>query len=460
MITPGASVYIELAATDLGARLAYVLGVLCERYGWQWGSARAGASSRTRRPPGVRAVRLSYGPPSRGAAIAEDAPAPDDGGGISLRTHGLLAAPAGSTACDVAWDNFDGIPCPTGADPLAGAFFCLALLGEYVDRPTDRHGRLPSSTHVLHRRGLARVPIADRLLAAVAQRLWRAAGFAGTPPPLPEASAATSDIDAPRAVAHKPLPRRLSALARGFASVIKAGGPMREVSPGRALDYWRGRDDPFDTFAYMHASACARGLREDAFTLVGYGTALDPGWPRGHEAWPRFWRKRPPGLRLGIHPSYHASDRPELLAEEIALLRTALDAPVVASRQHFLRLRIPDTFRALIECGIREDHTLMWADRDGFRAGTARSFRWYDLRREETTNLRLFPPHAMDVTARYYGGLSPKQAVASWTELAAEARRSGTALRCIWHNSNLGPWYGWLPWRAAYEASLDLSVIR
>ena len=448
------SLRVALATRSRGPRLAYVIDVLCERYGWSWAyAAEAGGSSLGGGEPG--GVRLVYGTGADGTSTAY--------GKRELRivpATGWLDAPGGSTGDAPDWGEFGGTPCPTGADPLAGAFFCLALLGEHGDRGVDRHGRLPAGTHPLYLRGLARVPIADRLLEAVARGLWSAAGQTGAPAVLPEASAATSDVDAPSALAHRPTVKRATALVRGAAAALRHPRPDLGAALGSLPDYLRGSDDPFDTFDYMHRAAARRGLREDVFTLVGYGTRLDPGWPRGHDAWGKFWRKLDPDVRLGIHPSYRSSERPELIAEEVAVLREATDREIVTSRQHFLRLRIPDTFRALISCGIREDHSLMWADAEGFRAGTARSFRWYDVQREEVTPLRLFPPHAMDVTARYYGGLSPKQAIATWTALAAEAHASGTGLRCIWHNSNLGPWYGWLPWREAFEASLDLSVIR
>ena len=441
---------IRLLTAHRGPRLAYVMDVLTERYGWSWGYGSQGGV-----PPVPTAdVTLVYG-------RVADRPVGAESASVDIEAaRGILDAASGHTGPSPVWGHFAGVPCPAGADPLAGAFYCLGLLGDYGPRATDGHGRLPAATHPLYLRGLADVPVADRLLHALARALWQAAGLAGGPRPLPEASAATSDIDAPRALAHKPLLKRGTALARGVFGALRRPAPTVGDALGDVRDYLRGRADPFDTFAYMHHAAAARGLREDFFTLVGYGTRLDPGWRQGHPAWAAFWRKLPQTARLGIHPSYRASERPGLLRREVEHLRAVTGRPVVISRQHFLRLRIPDTFRALIACGIREDHSFMWADAEGFRAGTARSFRWYDLEREEATALRLFPPHAMDVTARYYGGLSPKQAIATWTRLAHEAEASGTALRCIWHNANLGPWHGWGPWREAYEASLDLSVIR
>ena len=447
---------IRLTSPPPGPRLRYVLDVLCEWYGWSWRSRPAGGAPGAA-PSATPSVALFYG---RGAAVAAgDAPADPPSTTTVVRPHGLLEAPPGATAATLDWADYHGAACPTGLDPLAGIFFCLSLLPEYDPAVVDAHGRPPAHTHPLAARGLAGVPVADRLAAALARQLWRASGRLGTPAMRPEAAAATSDVDAPRALYPKPLARRLAGIARAGLGAARARHGGGQWSAAAVSSWLRGSADPYDTFAYMHAEARARGLREDIFSLIGYGTRLDPGFPAGHPAWVDFWRGLPPATRLGIHPSYQTSERPALIAAEVEALRRGSGREIVSSRQHFLRLRLPTTYRTLIECGIREDHTLMWPDRAGFRAGSARSFPWYDLRREEATSLRLVPPHAMDVTARYYGGLSPKLAVAQWTTLARECAASGTALRCIWHNSNLGPWHGWWPWRKAFEASLDLSAI-
>ena len=341
--------------------------------------------------------------------------------------------------------------------PLAGIFYCLSLYAEYREQPRDAHDRVLAADSPLVARGLALTPVADRLALALATQLWRAAGYIGAPAFVREEVRGSIDIDAPTAIAGKPWIKRQTSRLRSLIYDVRHERPFSLLRLSeRTSD--AETQDPFDTFDYIEAQHRERQLGLDYFSLVGYGTALDPAWPRGHSAWEPFWRKLDPDARLGIHPSYWSSERPELLKDEVRILTEATRREVTISRQHYLRLRLPDTFRTLISAGITEDHSLMWAESAGFRTGSARSFPWYDLRAEETTQLVLFPPHAMDVTARYYGGLSPKQAVQSWRTIAGEARISGSALRSIWHNSNLGKLYGWGPWREAYEAALNLAT--
>ncbi len=420
------------------------MDVLCGWFGWAWRAAEIDEGHAT-----VDTVTLRY---RTGVTQQADARV------VEVQPSGLLDEIPGTTAYAPVWAQVYGRDCPCGLDALAGIFYCLSLYAEYGIEGRDAHQRIPSALHPLVARGVARTPVADALALGLAGQLWRAGGYLGLPTFVEESTGLSVDVDAPAAIAGRPWIKRQTSLWRG---VVREGYHRDGPEPITASQVWRwgrGAPDPFDTFGYLDGEARGRNLPQDYFTLVGYGNRLDPGWRYGHPRWKPFWRKLTAVGRVGIHPSYHSSDRPELFEAEVRHLADATGAPVEISRQHFLRVRLPDTFRVLIALGIREEHSLMWADASGFRTGSSRSFPWYDLLAERATDLTLVPPHAMDVTARYYGGLSPKQAVERWTELSDQARAHGSGLRCIWHNSNLGPWYGWHPWRAAFEASLDLQA--
>lgn len=437
---------VQVEAPAVGPRLSYVLEVVCDWFGWS--------------------LELPHGDPRRKgqeftATLRYDAAPPQEvlsPGTVDVRACGLLDAPVGSTDFVPQWSQVFGQDCPCGLDALGGIFYALSLYPEYGLSVRDHHGRIPAQAHPFVLRGVGHKPLADALALALATRLWRAAGLLGVPRFRHDRAACSIDVDAPTAIIGKPWWRRQSSLLRG---VLHAGHYEDAPDPltFRQLRRWSaGRPDPFNTFDYIREQAESRSLQQDYFTLTGYGTSLDPGWSKDNERWAPFWRKLQAYGRVGIHPSYESSERPELFGEEIARLSQGLGAPVLISRQHFLRVRLPDTFRILLELGIREDHSLMWADELGFRTGSSRSYLWYDLLAERVTPLLLVPPHGMDVTARRYGGLSPKQAVQEFTALHEQAQQYGSGLRCIWHNSNLGPWYGWSPWRPVFETALDLAA--
>ena len=346
------------------------------------------------------------------------------------------------------WGSFAGIDNPVGDDPLAGAFYLLSAYPEYLTEARDQHGRVPAAAHPYVRRGHARVPLADRLLRAVLEAACTRAGLA-CPPWRRERPRSTLDLDLPRAAAGKSMVRVVAGGARALLAGRWSDAP-RLLASGLA-----GRPDPFDTFGWLRAEHVGLGLRPIAYLLMGYATARDPGFEPTDPRWPSLLAQLDDWSEVGLHPSYGANVDAGLATEELARLRAlAAPRPITRTRQHYLRVAWPATLRIAEAAGLAEDASLGWPERLGFRLGTARTVAWYDLERERTSGLALAPPHAMDVTARLYEGLTPAEFIEVAAGLDVEARCSGGGLHLIWHNSNLGPLHGWGPWRAAYQRVL------
>ena len=152
----------------------------------------------------------------------------------------------------------------------------------------------------------------------------------------------------------------------------------------------------------------------------------------------------------GLHPSYAASRDPELVGIEKARLEDCLKRPINRSRQHYLRLRIPETYRNLLRHGIRADYTMGYGDGVGWRAGTNQPFPWYDLEKEKETRLRVHPFAAMDVTLRNYLGFTAEEAERAVLSIYTAALPYGGPFMLLWHNSSFAPDYGWEDWKDMY----------
>ena len=83
------------------------------------------------------------------------------------------------------------------------------------------------------------------------------------------------------------------------------------------------------------------------------------------------------------------------------MLQDVVRRPVTQSRQHYLRMRTPHTFRNLIELGIKDEHSMGYTELPGFRASIASAYTFYDVELEMELPLNLHPFAFMDVT--YYG---------------------------------------------------------
>ena len=76
-------------------------------------------------------------------------------------------------------------------------------------------------------------------------------------------------------------------------------------------------------------------------------------------------------VKVGIHPSWASNADTHKLSKEINRLEAIVNREVIRSRQHFLRLDLPTTYRRLIDLGILQDYTMGYASQVGFRAGTS-----------------------------------------------------------------------------------------
>jgi hypothetical protein len=107
--------------------------------------------------------------------------------------------------------------------------------------------------------------------------------------------------------------------------------------------------------------------------------------------------------------------------------------------------------------GIEHDYSLSYAQTTGFRAGTSRPFYWFDLKKNQESNLLVHPFPAMDTTLRKYMRLSPDEAKNELDKLVSRIQAVGGDFISLWHNetlTNVGEWRGW---RDVFEHCLKLG---
>jgi hypothetical protein len=93
----------------------------------------------------------------------------------------------------------------------------------------------------------------------------------------------------------------------------------------------------------------------------------------------------------------------------------------------------------------------------GFRAGIATPFYFYDLEKEEQTNLRLFPFAGMDTTLFYYQKLSAQSAFEELKLVVDEAKKVNGTFIFVAHNDLIGPKSIWSGWNKYFEQFIDYA---
>ncbi|MDG2425390.1 MAG: polysaccharide deacetylase family protein [Flavobacteriales bacterium] len=337
-----------------------------------------------------------------------------------------------------------------GFDALAGIFWMVSRMEEYAPHPVDQHGRFDPRDCVSMRMGWITRPVAERWAIALGRALERCSTFTWT---LSEYKFVTTiDVDSAYAYRHKGLMRTLG----GFAKDLM--GRDWANFKARARTLMGQQADPFDTydrFSEIHRRYGAEVVW--FFLLADYGMN-DKGVTHRSPNLQRLIRGLADHDAIGLHPGYQSHASIEKLDTEMERLRKISRRDVVRTRQHFLLLHFPDSYRRLVERGVLHDHTMGHAKIAGFRSGMSRSYRHFDLEKSCITPLRIHPFVAMDATLNHYMGLSPDGAVAEVERLRDEVAATGGTLRILWHNESVADLWGWKGWTEVYEELIRRCV--
>ncbi|MDZ7877018.1 MAG: polysaccharide deacetylase family protein [Saprospiraceae bacterium] len=350
-------------------------------------------------------------------------------------------------------------------DVFARIFFLVSRYEEYNCPTTllDAYQRFSSTLSVASKLGFLQQPIVNQYIIQLSKQLKNIFPNLKTQFPTYKFQP-TFDIDMAWTYKNKGILRN----SGGFLQDILSG---RFNSIRNRANILRGiNNDPYYTFEYIKKLHQSHDLKPVVFWLLGdlakYDKNIDWTVPEFQTLIQSFAKD----FRVGIHPSYRSNQSVSILKMEVERLENILSSiPPLAvrgqntegeqktfpSRQHFLKLRFPDTYRRLIDVGIREDWTMGYADETGFRASIATPFPWFDLEKNEETPLIIHPFQAMDVTLNNYLRLTPEAALERLQSLMDTTKSVGGTFTTLWHNDNLAEMDAWKGWRAVYEKLLN-----
>lgn len=335
-------------------------------------------------------------------------------------------------------------------DPFAAAFFMLSRYEEYMNDETDLHGRFDVYNCFAYNNDFLNSPVVDLWIMELKNRLISI--FPGIKiNPTQYEYIPTIDIDEPFAFKHKGFMRTIGGFLNSGSRNIKGEKRLR-------LKVLFGKEkDPYDTFDLLEQWHNTHKSSPIFFFQVGKRGKFDKNPPLSNRAYSKLVKKISEKYEIGIHPSYRSNSDPSELKAEIASLQKVIGKPIQKSRQHYLKMRIPETYRKLIQFGIKEDYTMGYAGETGYRAGTSNPFFFYDLQKEEKTGLRIFPFLVMDGTLREHLRMDTSEAIERIKMLISQSREVNGTFASLWHNSSLSNWGSWAGWREVYEEMVKLA---
>ena len=161
--------------------------------------------------------------------------------------------------------------------------------------------------------------------------------------------------------------------------------------------------------------------------------------------------------KIGIHPSYSSNSNHSKLLKEIKRLETITKKEVTKSRQHFLKLTLPETYNHLSDLGITDDYTMGYASAVGFRASICTPFTFYNLDLETVLPLKVHPFAVMDATLLYYMKLNTEEAMKKISDLIEEVKKVDGTFISLWHNDTFSDYKQWLGWKDVYKNMIKLA---
>ncbi len=333
-------------------------------------------------------------------------------------------------------------------DVFAASFWLLTRYEEYLPHEKDMYGRYAHQNSLAWREGFLDKPVVNRWFNELASGLaLRMPGIALKKKEF--TFRPTYDIDIAWSYLNKGIMRNLLGSIKDIVTLK----PIRLGIRWRVLAF--DLPDPYDAYEWMDQLHSELQVAPVYFFLVArdrgkYDYNISPTKPalrtliKGHSL----------KYETGVHPSWKSGDQPGYVGYEKSLIEAVTGKKVIHSRQHYIRMDLPKTYRTLIDAGILHDYSMGYGSINGFRASYSSPYRWYDLDREEATNLTLHPFCYMEANSYYEQKYTPDQALTEMRHYAAQLRDTGGTMITIWHNHFLGTEPVFAEWKRIYEVFL------
>ncbi len=334
-------------------------------------------------------------------------------------------------------------------DMFSATFYLVSRYEEYLPHIKDHYNRFMAKESLAFKHHFLHRPLVNLWIKECQQVILKkypnfsfpAQHFSYT---------STIDVDNAYYFLEKGVVRTVASFVKSFFQFDKDMNNLRkEVLLGQ-------QPDPFDTFEHQLNINQKYGIDVVYFILLADYGLNDKNCSVYSRKFQLLIKHLSDYSEIGIHPSFSSNSKLEILEKEVKRLESIIKKEVTNSRQHFLQLEIPKTYRNLIELSIEDDYTMGYASMPGFRASICTPFYFYDLEQETATQLKLHPFSVMDATFKYYLNQSPDEALKSIQQIIHEVKVVNGHFISLWHNETWSDFGIWKGWKRVYENMLKI----
>ncbi|HRP60344.1 MAG TPA: hypothetical protein PK833_08685, partial [Vicingus sp.] len=225
-------------------------------------------------------------------------------------------------------------------DVFAASFYLVTRYEEYLPQIRDQFDRFTAVESLAFQQKFLKKPLINiwaNEIAAIVNEHYPQMVF-------PEKKfnyISTIDIDNAYAYKHKGILRITAGMLK---AIIKGNDFSKRVKVLLNLAH-----DPYDTFELQYQIHKKFNIKPIYFFLLGDYGFNDKNISVKNRKFQSLIKSIADYYEVGIHPSYASNSDVTILTKEINRLKNIMHRDVTKSRQHFLKLTLPETYRNLID---------------------------------------------------------------------------------------------------------------
>ncbi|MEL0454839.1 polysaccharide deacetylase family protein [Flavobacteriaceae bacterium SZ-1-7] len=331
-------------------------------------------------------------------------------------------------------------------DIFSASFYLLSRYEEYLPHLKDDYGRFTAKESLAYKEGFLHQPVVD---------IWAYKFKAALQKQFPKFEFPVKSyrvvpiIDVPSAYKYK-----LKGIMRSFGGMIKDVFRLRlKGLYTRLLVLFGFIHDPYDTFKYIINRQKHSSSKFLFFFLIGDYTTYDKGINPNKKKFVSLMKHVGDYCNVGLKASFFAIEDMSILKKEKLRIEEIMNTNLIATRQSFSKLNLPESYRNLISLEIKEDYTMGYVDHIGFRAGSCTPFLFYDLDYEVQTPLKIVPYHLMDYALLKQHSQLDKKKVLS--EIMDEIKQVNGQFVPIFHNYTFSDHDRWKGFKELFNIIID-----
>ena len=332
-------------------------------------------------------------------------------------------------------------------DIFAASFYLLARYEEYLPHKLDEHERYHYKDSLQIQRSLLNKPIveiwADLFKNALTERF--------------------PDLVFPERKFHfEPLINvSMATLYKHKAFLRFVGGGLNDLVHFRLKKLWlrhqvyfTKKKDPYDTFDEILRIKNKYKHNLSFFHLLTTYSVFDHNISKNKSVYQKEIKFLADYANTGLLTSYYTIDDEEMIEKEIKSLEDIIHKQVTSTKAHFNRIKLPQTYQHFNNSEIKDDYSMGYNHKIGFRAGTSIPFNFYDIENETETSLKLHPVTISDSMLKFQYRLSPEKALQIMINQGKMIQQYGGHFYPSFHNFILSNTDDWKTWNKLYTQTI------